>query len=151
MIFGDHVQDIRNAARTAEAVVRFHEKFQEARRNHADRQGLIRSRVKTKKIPYAHVYHAGPVAGGAYTVRIGLPRDLKQFSGSRYGISRVTGQPNGFEFVGFETQRAAAEYVRSISEMNYRQFLQWLQKGDGSHKFYGVDRSYGERILASIG
>ena len=148
MIFGEHVQDIRNAARTAEALVRFHEKFQRAAR---DRNGFLKSKVKTKKIPYAHVYHAGPVAGGVYTVRIGLPRDLKQFSGSRYGISRTTGQPNGFEFVGFETQRAAAEYVRSVADMKYPEFLAWLQKGDGSHKFYGIDRKFGQRVLDTLG
>jgi hypothetical protein len=148
MIFGDHVQDIRNAARTAEALVRFQEKLHHAAR---DRNGFLKSKVKTKKIPYAHVYHAGPVAGGRYTVRIGLPKDLKQFSGSRYGISRVTGQPNGFEFVGFETQRTAAEYVRSIADMSYSEFLAWLQKGDGSHKFYGIDRKFGQRVLDTLG
>jgi hypothetical protein len=150
MIFGDQVQDIRNAARTAEAVVRFHEKLQRAPR---DRNGFIKSRVKTKKISYAYVYHAGPVAGAesTYTVRMGLPRSLKQFAGSRYGISKVTGQPNGFEFVGFETQRDAAEYVKSIADMDYRQFLAWLQKGDGSHKFYGIAKDFSQRILAQIG
>jgi hypothetical protein len=139
MIFGLQVKDVRRANRTASAVIDFMEKF---RNSNTDAKGYLLSRNSKKKNPYLYVFGAGPVAGadGKYSVRINLPEPLKQFSGSRYGCWKETGLPNGFEFVGFSSIKAACDFVKSIKTLadnnNVEGFLQWLNNGDGSHRFY---------------
>lgn len=150
MIFGLQVKDVRCANRTASTVIDFMEKFRNAK---TDAKGyLLSPNSKKKNNPYLGVLAAGPVAGaeGKYSVRIGLPKPLKQFAGSRYGCwtsGPNKGQPNGFEFVGFSSMKAACEFVKSIKTLadnnDVEGFLQWLNNGDGSHRFYkNIDEYY---------
>jgi hypothetical protein len=117
---------------TVEAIVRFYEKFQQMT---GKGEHYAISKNKNKKVKYANVYHAGPVCSGNYSVRIGLPKQLKMFSGTRYGVSKTTGLPNGFEFPHFESQKQAAEFIRNIGGMTIGQFINFLKAGDGSGRF----------------
>jgi hypothetical protein len=130
------IADIRED-QTVEAIVRFYEKFKH--NSNKDTNGYIISPNKKKassNLPFAYVFRAGPVCAGNYSVRIPLPNQLKVFAGTRYGVSKKTGLPNGFEFKGFESRREAAEFVKEISTMSFRRFLDFLRAGDGSGKFY---------------
>lgn len=136
MYFSPAVYDVRQDE-TVEAVVRFHEKFKNF--SHRDKSGYLISPNKKKASstnPFAYVFSAGPVCAGNYSVRIPLPRELKIFAGTRYGVSKKTGLPNGFEFKGFESRREAAEFVKDISTMSIRRFIEFLKAGDGSGKFF---------------
>ena len=140
MIFGlKEIKDIRNANRTSIAILTFMDKWASKK---ADKNGYVLSRVSTKKIPFEGVFHAGPVAGAdsKYSVRISLPLELKQFAGSRYGCWALTGLPNGFEYVGFRTQKDACEFVKTIRDLavagDVNGFTKWLDAGDGSNRFY---------------
>jgi hypothetical protein len=134
MILNFQVQDVRHTNRTVNAIETFQDKLSSMK---TDAKGFLLSRVSTKKIPYAFVYHAGPVANaeGKYSVRINLPIALKQFAGTRYGIWKATGQPNGFEFTGFSSQTQAAQFVKNLANMSFKEMLQFLKEGDGSDKF----------------
>jgi hypothetical protein len=130
------VADIRQDD-TVEAIVRFYEKFKH--NPNRDSKGYIISTSKKKAkstVPYAYVFRAGPVCAGNYSVRIPLPNQLKVFAGTRYGVSKKTGLPNGFEFKGFESKREAADFVKELSTMSIRRFIDFLKAGDGSGKFY---------------
>ena len=140
MIFGlKEIKDVRNANRTSLAILDYMDKW--ASKN-VDKNGYVLSRKAAKKIPFEGVFHAGPVAGAdsKYSVRINLPLDLKQFAGSRYGCWAKTGLPNGFEYVGFRTQKDACEFVKQIRDLavagDVNGFTNWLDKGDGSHRYY---------------
>jgi hypothetical protein len=140
MIFGlQTIPDIRRATRTAAAIDRMMDAWASKTTN---KNGYVMSRRSNKKIPYEYVLHAGPVAkhDSRYSVRINLPLELKQFAGSRYGCWKQTGLPNGFEFVGFNTQQAACEFVKSIHQMalngDVQAFTQFLKTGDGSDRYY---------------
>ncbi len=145
MIFGLQVLDVRRANRTAAAIERMMEAWAE---KPVDKNGYVLSRRSNKKIPYEYVLHAGPVAkaDSKYSVRINLPLELKQFAGSRYGCWKQTGLPNGFEFVGFNTQKAACEKVKSIRQMavdgDVEGFTQFLKEGDGSDRYYKSINEY---------
>ena len=130
------VADIRND-QTVEAIVRFYEKFKY--NPNKDMNGYIISSNKKKassNLPFAYVFRAGPVCAGNYSVRIPLPNQLKVFAGTRYGVSNKTDLPNGFEFKGFESKREAADFVKDLSTMSIRRFIDFLKAGDGSGKFY---------------
>lgn len=144
MIFGYQVTDIRGTKqngglRTAVAIVKLMEDW--ANKN-VDDNGYVLSRKKNKKIRFEYVLHAGPVAraDSKYSVRINLPNDLKGFAGSRYGIWKISGLPNGFEFTGFNTQKDACEFVKSIRDMavqgDVKGFTNFLKQGDGSDLYY---------------
>jgi hypothetical protein len=144
MIFGLQVQDIRGTKangplRTAAAILDMMDAWAS---KSTDKNGYVLSRRKNKKIPFEYVLHAGPVAGAEskYSVRINLPKALKQFAGSRYGCWKATGLPNGFEFTGFSSQKSACEFVKSIREIalagDVDGFTQFLLKGDGSDRYY---------------
>ena len=138
MFITKEVQNIQNDD-TIEAIVRFYEKFQ-AITDKGNHSAL--SKNKNKKIKYAYVYHAGPVCSGNYSVRIGLPKELKMFSGTRYGVSKTTGLPNGFEFKHFETQKEAADFVRNIGSMKIGRFIDFLKGGDGSGRYMTRSTDY---------
>ena len=145
MIFGLQVLDVRRANRTAAAIDRMMEAWAQ---KPTDRNGYVLSRRSNKKIPFEYVLHAGPVArrDSKYSVRINLPLELKQFAGSRYGCWKNTGLPNGFEFVGFNSQRAACEFVKEIHQMavdgDVEGFTQFLKSGDGSDRYYKSINEY---------
>ena len=144
MIFGLQVTDIRGTKangplRTSAAILDMMDAWAN---KPTDKNGYVLSRRKKKKLPFEYVLHAGPVAKveSKYSVRINLPKALKQFAGSRYGCWKATGIPNGFEFTGFSSIKSACEFVKSIREMAVSNdidgFTKFLKTGDGSDRFY---------------
>lgn len=141
MIYGlKEIRDIRNANRTAMAISAYMDKWASKK---VDKNGYVLSRKKNKSNnPFEGVFPAGPIAGkdSKYSVRISLPLDLKQYAGSRYGCWAQTGQPNGFEYVGFRTVKEGCEFVKTIRDLavagDVNGFTNWLDAGDGSNRFY---------------
>ena len=160
MIFETQVLDIRNAVRTADAIIELNQKFQNWPILEK-RTGYLISKVSTKKIPYLYVFDAGPVAGNysRYTVRFPVPKSLKQFSGTGYGRAKLydkhgnpvidkktgkhkQGSPNGYEFYfdprdsekkRFESPKQAAKFVKSIASLDPKELSLFLAVGDGTH------------------
>ena len=130
---------------TIEAILRFYEKFQNMTNKGTE---YIMSKKADRKVKFAYVHHAGPVCSGNYSVRIGLPKELKMFAGTRYGVSKVTGLPNGFEFKHFETQKEAADFVRNIGNMTIGRFIDFLKAGDGSGRY--MTRSTGHTSVSEL-
>jgi hypothetical protein len=151
----NHIVDIRNSARLKRNVENYMQAWSETP---VDRYGRVLSKFERKpnrftgqSIPYAHVFYADHLG---WHVRIGLPRGLKQYSGSRYGVSRTTQLPNGFEYVGFadmkEAARAVAQIrkwaVESLNTGDYSNFINWLDAGDGSHRYYDAKGNWSNTL-----
>ena len=139
MFFSNQVTDVRNSPRTMRAVLNLMDKWANLP---VDSKGRVLGRVRKPNkhngmvISFQHVYFASHLG---WHVRIGLPADLKFFSGSRYGASEDQ-VPNGFEYVGFETMEQACEKVRAIRTLavneDYDGFFAWISTGDGTTRFF---------------
>jgi hypothetical protein len=153
----NHIVDIRATSRLKHEVETYMEKWTKLPVN---ARGQILSKSKRKPnsftgqvIPFAHVFFADHLG---WHVRIGLPKALKQFAGSRYGVSKSTWLPNGFEYVGAESMEEAAGFVAKIREWaieglesgDYRHFMNWLDAGDGSHRYYNRSGAWSKHLSA---
>ena len=151
----NHIVDIRASARLKREIENYMEKWANLP---VDSKGRVLGRVRKPNkhngmvIPFQHVCFA-PHLG--WHVRIGLPKMLWQYAGSRYGIS-VDGKPNGFEYVGAESMEQAAGFVAKIREWaieglntgDYRHFMNWLDAGDGSHRYYDRSGAWSKHLSA---
>ena len=101
-----------------------------------DKDGLIIGGQK----PYKFVCGSGPIDKG-WVLRLGLPKALKIFAGSKYGTVKnpKTGdmEPLGLSFDNFNSAKEASQFLQ-LMLTDFETFVDTIIQGDGTRYYQQI-------------